>query len=93
LRLRKGGALTADFRMLIGAGIVASFRILDLDDLSAKISERLRASWASNHARKVYDQETLKCCRRTLGAGQAVRQRHSSSHVGLSSVFDICTGP
>src|SRR6202043_2692848 len=70
----------ANLRVLIGSRIIASIRILDLDDLRTKIGKGLRAGRARNNAGKIHHQQTVEGVRRALRSWQTVRQRQSSSH-------------
>jgi hypothetical protein len=50
--------------VLIGTRVVASIGVFDLDDLCAKIGERLRARWTGNDPREVHDEQTVESLRR-----------------------------
>ncbi len=47
--------------MLIGARVVATVRIFDLDDACTEIGKRVRAGRPRHHAREIHDQQTFKC--------------------------------
>src|SRR5690349_13003481 len=66
--------------MFVRARIVATFGVLDLDDLGTKIGERLRTGGPRHDPCEVNDQEAIQGGWRTLCARLTVRELHSSGH-------------
>ena len=66
--------------MLVVAGIVAALGVFNLDDLGAKIGQRLRAGGPGDHPGEVDDQQTIEGFRFALRARRSFRQLRSGSH-------------
>jgi hypothetical protein len=74
------GTFARDLRMLIGARVVSAIRVLDLDDLRAEVTERLRAGGSRDHAGEVDHEHPLENGRSLRRAWRPFGQRHFGSH-------------
>src|ERR1700739_3275062 len=78
--------------MLIGPRVVATFRILDLDDLGAKIGKGLRTGRSGNDPGEIDHQQTVEGGRSTLRSRQTIGRWQSGSH-GRQFPFGIVCSP
>ena len=69
----KSSAFAGEVSVFIAPGIIASIRVLDLDDLGAKIGQGLRARRAGDHPGEIHHQQTIEGGRRALRSRRAIR--------------------